>query len=717
MQIRKRLTGRNSAKILKCLCLALLSSTAAATTTNLVFTTQPTSTTVGAPLANVVVQLRTSLGTNVSIAGIPVTVSLSKGVGLGGVKSIATDSTGKSVFTNLTVAQYGLGDTLLAASTVTAYKTATSAAFNVTQGRTANAVSFSANPITYGQFVTVTSTVSVFAPSAGTPTGTVTFKDGATILGTSPLISSIAVFTTTSRLLAGNHYISVVYSGDTNFSATSASAVLTVSKLPLTVSGIAAINKIYNANTIATLNTSNSVLNGILPGDNVALNTANARGIFSDKNVAVNKTVSISGLTISGTNVANYSLTQPTTIASILPASLRVLARGVNKIYDGTPNATVTLNDNRYWNDILTDSYTSAVFTNKNIGSAKTIFVSGISISGADAANYSLTTTTTTATANITAASLTISGITASNKIYNANSVATLNFSGSILNGAVGGDVLSLVTTNARGSFPNKNVGTNLTVKISGLAISGMSASNYSLVQQTTTASISSANLTVAAKGVNKIYDGSIAATVTLSDNRFAGDALTDSYTNAVFATAAVATNKMISITGIAVSGNDSGNYILQNTTATAAANITAAKLLVAADNLSRAYGTTNPPLTYTISGFVNGETAASATVGAPLLSTTAKLTSVVSNYPITISKGTLAAANYVFVFSNAVLSVTPAPTVSLVASGLNPARTNQNILFTTKVSSPNYVSALPTGLVRFKCNGTNLLTTARPVS
>jgi hypothetical protein len=708
MKIRSELAGNLPSKFVKLLAFLLLSNTAVAVSTNLVFTTQPASTTVGAPLAHVVVQVQTATGTGIPTAGVTISLALGKGTGLGGITNSATDATGKAVFTNLAVSQYGLGDTLVASSSKA--KAATSSVFNITQGRTTNVLALSVNPAVYGGLVTVTSTISVVAPSVGKPTGMVTFKDGTTVLGTSALVSLSAVFTTTNRLLAGNHSISATYSGDTNFGASSASATLTVSKLALTVSGITASNKVYNASTAATLNTSIAVLNGVLSGDNVVLGTTGALGTFSDKNAGTNKTVSVSGLTISGTNVANYSLTQPAATATITVAGLTVTAKGVSKVYDGTTAATATLSDNRFSGDLLVDSYVSALFTNRNIGTGKPVAVSGIFISGTNAANYVLVNTNAATTANITAAPLTVSGVTASNKVYDAKTAAILNFSAAVLSGAVGGDILSLVTTNAKGVFPNKNVGANMAVTISGLTVSGTNTSNYSLAQPATTASISSASLTVAAKGVNKVYDGTTAATVTMSDNRFAGDSLADTYVSAVFANSAVGTNQSIVVTGIAVAGTDSGNYSLQNTNATTAAGITAAGLLVAADNLSRPFGTTNPPLTYIITGFVNGETAAAATAGAPVLSTPAKLTSVVSNYPIVISKGTLAAVNYVFAFTNGVLAVTPAPTVSLVVSGLNPARTNQNIMFTTAVSSSNAVAVLPTGLVRFKCNGTNLM-------
>ena len=60
--------------------------------------------------------------------------------------------------------------------------------------------------------MTFTATV---ACSAGTPTGTVTFKDGATTLGTGTLNGSGAATFSTSALTTGTHSISVVYAGST----------------------------------------------------------------------------------------------------------------------------------------------------------------------------------------------------------------------------------------------------------------------------------------------------------------------------------------------------------------------------------------------------------------------------------------------------------------------------------------------------------------------
>src|SRR5262249_40408098 len=65
-------------------------------------------------------------------------------------------------------------------------------------------------------------------------------------------------------------------------------------------------------------------------------------------------------------------------------------------------SATVILSDDRVSGDVFSDSYSSASFADKNVGSGKTVSVSGISISGTDAGNYSVNSTATT-TADVTA--------------------------------------------------------------------------------------------------------------------------------------------------------------------------------------------------------------------------------------------------------------------------------------------------------------------------
>src|SRR5262249_23267302 len=119
----------------------------------------------------------------------------------------------------------------------------------------------------------------------------------------------------------------------------------------------------------------------------------------------------------------------------------------------------------------------------------------------------------------------------------------------------------------------------------------------------------------------------------------------------------------------------------------TLAANITPAILTVAADNKNRAYGLTNPPLTFTYSGFVNGETTAVLS-GQPSLTTTASANSPAGSYPISISLGTLAAANYSFQFLDGTLTITVnAPLIS----GISKNGPSSVVISWTSVSNVTY--------------------------
>ena len=86
------------------------------------------------------------------------------------------------------------------------------------------------------------------------------------------------------------------------------------------------------------------------------------------------------------------------------------------------------------------------------------------------------------------------------------------------------------------------------------------------------------------------------------------------------------------------------------------------APLTVAANPVSTNYGGPLPPLTASITGFVNGDTAAVVS-GAPTLSTTATASSGAGLYPITVARGTLSAVNYSFPnLESGILTVSKAP-------------------------------------------------------
>ena len=111
-------------------------------------------------------------------------------------------------------------------ATSATYSVSGSTQLTVKPADTTSSVMSSLNPSTYGQTVTFTSTVSVNSPGAGTPTGTVTFYDGATVIsGVIALSGGTANYmTTATQLAAGNHSITAVYSGDGKFNATGSDA-------------------------------------------------------------------------------------------------------------------------------------------------------------------------------------------------------------------------------------------------------------------------------------------------------------------------------------------------------------------------------------------------------------------------------------------------------------------------------------------------------------
>ena len=143
------------------------------------------------------------------------TTVLGTGTLSGGVATYSTSSL--SVGSHSITVSYG-GDGNFTGSTSSAVSQ------NVNQDSSSSSVVSSANPSVYGQSVTFTATVSANSPGAGTPTGTVSFLDGTTVLGTGTLSGGVATYVTSS-LSVGSHSITVSYGGDGNFTGSTSSAV------------------------------------------------------------------------------------------------------------------------------------------------------------------------------------------------------------------------------------------------------------------------------------------------------------------------------------------------------------------------------------------------------------------------------------------------------------------------------------------------------------
>ncbi|MHB1013981.1 MAG: YDG domain-containing protein, partial [Desulfurivibrionaceae bacterium] len=290
-----------------------------------------------------------------------------------------------------------------------------------------------------------------------------------------------------------------------------------------------------------------------------------------------------------------YSLSYTNGALTVTQKALTISATGVNKVYDGGTEATVTYSDNRVTGDLLTIGGTAA-FLNKNVGTGKFVNVTDITLANTDAGNYIFNTSASTS-ADITAANLAVTGVTAANKVYDGTTDATLGGTAAIT--ALSGDTVTLGGTGS-GVFADKNVATGKSVTVSGYSISGLDAGNYALLQPTgVTANISARPLTISATGVNKVYDGTTAATVVYGDNRVAGDLLTIGGTVS-YLDKNVGTGKTVNVSSITLNNTDAGNYTF-NTTAATIADITARTLTIAATGVAKVYdGTTATTVTYT---------------------------------------------------------------------------------------------------------------------
>jgi len=150
----------------------------------------------------------------------------------GGITAATFTTAALSVGSSHSITAVYSGDPNFAAST------SPSLSQTVNQAATTTILAVSPSSPSYGQAVAFTATVSATSPGAGNPTGTVTFEDGPTTLGTGTLSTTggitTAVFTTAS-LATGTHAITASYGGDVDFAGSAGSNSVSVLALPYTV--------------------------------------------------------------------------------------------------------------------------------------------------------------------------------------------------------------------------------------------------------------------------------------------------------------------------------------------------------------------------------------------------------------------------------------------------------------------------------------------------
>ena len=201
-------------------------------------------------------------------------------------------------------------------------------------------------------------------------------------------------------------------------------------------------------------------------------------------------------LTSAGAAAVNVA-TAPSTVA---PKPLSITPPVIaEKIYDGSPapaSVIAGVLSGLIGSETLSVSGIAQAFPSKNVGSYPGLVVSyvlGDGTNGGLAANYSLV--PGTGTTAITPAPVSITGLTAENKTYDATTTATVSGTPT-LSGVLGADDVSLDGT-ALFAFAQAGAGTAIPVTTSGLTLTGADAGNYSLTLPALSADIEKAPQTI----------------------------------------------------------------------------------------------------------------------------------------------------------------------------------------------------------------------------
>ena len=400
-----------------------------------------------------------------------------------------------------------------AAATLTA-ATVSTAVPNSTYGTASGGASFTAagNNLTGSITVTAQTGFQVATSQNGTYGADVTVSSGATVWVRAAATRQAGTFNSTIvAVLSGGGAASPA-------NVTSSSSGNSVAQLAITGS-FTASDKTYDGANTATVAT--RAVSGKIGSDDV--NHTGGTATFDNANVGTGKTVTLTGATLTGAAASNYTLSSvSTTTANITALAITGSFTASNKTYDGTAAATVATRavSGKIGSDDVNHTGGTATFNNATVGTGKTVTLTGASLTGAAAGNYTLSSVSTT-TADITALAIT-GTFTANDKVYDGTTAATV--ATRAVTGKVGSDDVN--HTGGTATFNNATAGTGKTVTLTGATLTGAAAGNYTLSSvSTTTAAINKATPSVT---VNPTASGILYAQA-LSASTFSGGTVSPS--------------------------------------------------------------------------------------------------------------------------------------------------------------------------------------------
>ena len=349
-------------------------------------------------------------------------------------------------------------------------------------------------------------------------------------------------------------------------------------------------------------------------------------------------------ISVAGATSANYAISFVNGTLTVTPAILQITADNKSKTY-GAALPLLTFTATGFVNGDTAATLTTPPTLTTTASAASAVGTYPISLSGGTSPNYTAnylngTLTVTPATLQITADS--------KSKTYGAALPLLTYTATGFVNGDTAGSLTTPPTLTTTASAASA-VGTYL------ISVSGGTSPNYTANYVNGTLTVTPATLQITADTKSKTYGAALplltyTATGFVNGDTAATLTIPPTLTTTASAASAVGTYP------ISVSGGTSPNYAVHFVAGSL--TVTPATLQITADNKSKVYGTTLPPLTATVSGFVNGDTV--ATLRSPLtITTTASAASAVGTYPITVAPATV--PNYTVQLAAGTLTVTPA--------------------------------------------------------
>jgi hypothetical protein len=594
-------------------------------------------------------------------------------------------------------------------------------------------------------------TFSAFVSGPGAyATGKVQFEDAnarTNIGGPVTLVNGYAT-TADDSLSVGNHTITAIYYGDSNYTGSTG-----------TLSGGQSINKVVTETVVtSSANTSTygqSVTFTATVSPMQVLKEFDADGYavptgavtFKDGNTTLGTgvlsggqaTYATSSLAVGKHNVAAYyngdqncaeSSWNPSLAQTVNPVTVTPSISASNKTYDGTTTASVTgsLSGVISGDAVSLKTPITANFASKNAGTGITVTATGLSLTGSSAANYALSSTTATTTGAITARAITVTA--ASNtKVYDGKTSAAATptiTSGSLASG----DTANFIET-----YNTPNGGTGKTLTPSGAVNDGNGGNNYAVTFVSNTTGViyqAGSTMGVTSSSNPSAYGQAVTFTVTVTGVpggatptgtvQFVADVTIPSATVNIGGPVSLSNGSAVSpaISNLAVGDHSIvANYIGDANYTSNAGTLSGGQTVKTTASTTSLTSSANPSTYGQSVTFTATVSPSTATGTVTFMDSTSTLgTGTLSGGKATYATSTLAAATHSItavyggdtndatstssVFTQ---TVNKASSTTGISSSENPSNPGDSITFEAGVTGPG---GYPTGTVQFVVDGSN---------